>query len=189
MATIENNLRFPGQYYDKETGLSYNWNRYYEPDTGRYLATDPIGLEGGINLFVYGANNPMILIDATGEIVYCTYYVRSRQLVCSTQTYGIMICAAKSGNNNPADQCVPDKGPIPTGRWRIGRPDYRNWAPLTEVYGSNTNCQCNPDRFKIYIHGWGTTTGCIAIKSPKCRDRLMDSLKKEKGGDLTVTEQ
>ncbi len=64
--TIENPFRFPGQYYDSETGLHYNYFRYYNPQTGRYITPDPIGLEGGINLFVYVANNPVNFVDPIG---------------------------------------------------------------------------------------------------------------------------
>jgi RHS repeat-associated protein len=63
---VENPFRFPGQYYDQETGLHYNYFRYYDPTTGRYVTPDPIGLEGGINLFSYVAGNPLRWGDPFG---------------------------------------------------------------------------------------------------------------------------
>ena len=60
------NLRFPGQYYDRETGLHYNYFRDYEPTTGRYVQSDPIGLEGGMNLYQYVNSNPSSYADPEG---------------------------------------------------------------------------------------------------------------------------
>jgi len=61
------NLRFPGQYLDAETGLHYNYFRDYEPGTGRYVESDPIGLDGGITTFAYVNSDPAGSIDPTGE--------------------------------------------------------------------------------------------------------------------------
>ncbi len=61
------NLRFPGQYYDSETGTHYNYLRDYEPETGRYKQRDPLGLIGGLNPYSYGYANPNSYIDPTGE--------------------------------------------------------------------------------------------------------------------------
>lgn len=65
VAAGRQNLRFQGQYRDEETGLHYNTLRYYDPDIGRFIQPDPIGLAGGINLHQY-APNPIAWIDPWG---------------------------------------------------------------------------------------------------------------------------
>ncbi len=65
--TVVNNLRFPGQYFDEETGLHYNWHRFYIPEMARYSRVDPIGFSGGdINLYGYVWNRPGNWIDPWG---------------------------------------------------------------------------------------------------------------------------
>jgi RHS repeat-associated protein len=60
------NLRFPGQYADTESALTYNRYRYFEPSTGRYMRSDPSGLLGGLDTYSYAANSPLMHADPFG---------------------------------------------------------------------------------------------------------------------------
>jgi RHS repeat-associated protein len=66
IAEVKFNLRYPGQYADEESGLSYNYFRSYDARTGRYSQADPIGLDGGWNRFGYASSNPMSYVDPYG---------------------------------------------------------------------------------------------------------------------------
>ncbi|MEX9967747.1 RHS repeat-associated core domain-containing protein [Providencia stuartii] len=65
MESFEQNLRYAGQYFDNETGLHFNTFRFYDPQIGRFIMPDPIGLLGGINLYQY-APNPLAWVDPLG---------------------------------------------------------------------------------------------------------------------------
>jgi RHS repeat-associated protein len=60
------NLRLPGQYADNESGLFYNNARYYDPTTGRYVTSDPFGLNGGLDTYAYAESSPLTMSDPSG---------------------------------------------------------------------------------------------------------------------------
>jgi len=61
------NLRLPGQYFDLESNLNYNYFRDYDPAIGRYVESDPIGIDGGIGTYSYAGDTPLLLTDPTGQ--------------------------------------------------------------------------------------------------------------------------
>jgi RHS repeat-associated protein len=63
-------VRFPGQYVDRETNTYYNARRDYDPGVGRYIESDPIGLEGGLDTYAYVEGNPLGSIDPLGLFRY-----------------------------------------------------------------------------------------------------------------------
>ncbi len=72
-------LRLPGQYFDEEISLHYNRFRAYSAQLGRYLQPDPIGLEGGLNLYRY-THNPLVAVDVAGLGGYCDPAARQRRV-------------------------------------------------------------------------------------------------------------
>ena len=66
-------LRFPGQYYDAETGTHYNYHRDYDPQLGRYAQADPLGVAGGLNVYAYVGNDPLRMVDPLG-LVECGWW-------------------------------------------------------------------------------------------------------------------
>ena len=71
LSDIKNPLRFPGQYFDQETGLSYNLLRDYDSSLGRYIQADPLSLNGGLNPYVYVDSSPLVNVDYFGLSPEC----------------------------------------------------------------------------------------------------------------------
>ena len=123
-----NPLRYPGQYYDAESGLHYNDRRYYDPATGRYTTRDPIGLEGGINLYAYAAQSPGNFADPTGEIIPCLLFNYARCFLACNAIGGIsnffFNCQQVNWANNAkncAKDCLWDMLPLPNPCGKFGK--------------------------------------------------------------------
>ena len=88
-------LRFPGQFYDARARLHYNYFRDYDPRTGRYIESDPIGLAGGINTYAYVGGNPITRVDPSGENIFELAAVIATGVACYKIIINGEILAAK----------------------------------------------------------------------------------------------
>ena len=100
-AIITQSLRLPGQQFDPETGLNHNGFRDYSPELGRYIESDPIGLAGGVNPYVYARENPVRFSDPTGLDAYSTVGGYAGGAIAGTifsETGPLDILAVEAGN-------------------------------------------------------------------------------------------
>ncbi|EHR9639558.1 RHS domain-containing protein [Escherichia coli] len=118
---VEQNLRYQGQYLDRETGLHYNLHRYYDPDVGRFMVTDPISIRGGINLYQYGPN-PLGWIDPWG--------LAGTRLPRTDGYWDGVPGESNWHSNNQSVNAITGGKPIP---FSGGRPDFSTWAKDTPL--------------------------------------------------------
>ena len=95
-------IRFRGQYRDEETGLHYNRHRYYDPDLGRYISPDPIGLDGGMNGFTFAANRPTAAVDVEGLSETLTAVILNKK--------GEVVYSGNNASSTP-DSALPSSKP------------------------------------------------------------------------------
>jgi RHS repeat-associated protein len=128
LGTFKYNLRFPGQYYQAETGLNQNMARDYDPQVGRYVESDPVGLEAGVNTYSYVASDPIGYSDAFGLAPSPLRPGYFRRVNCFGD-YSKQ-CAAQCASRGGVKSCKVTKG-------ALGLP------PRIYIVPGSLSCECN----------------------------------------------
>jgi RHS repeat-associated protein len=143
--TLTQNLGLPGQWFQLENGLAYNWHRHYDPTTGRYTTADPLGFVDGPSVFAYARSNPQRFVDPSGlepsgggggratfPCGRCTITYDSDQWKgahthwnCPNQPEGCIkkdgsLCDSSAPPPENVKQCLRDRGRVPSDYTRIG---------------------------------------------------------------------
>jgi RHS repeat-associated protein len=171
----------------------YNYERNYDPATGRYVESDPIGLAAGVNTYIYVGGNPLLYIDALG---LCWIYHQGTGQIQHVDANGNVTYSATGyaghglGINNPAMQNVAgghnvaNSGPLPQGSYNIGTQQDNTTAGGVNLPASmrlsqaNTNQMFNRDGFLIHGDnsrgGRSASDGCIVLNKA-ARDAIGSS--------------
>ena len=153
------NLRFPGQYYQAETGVNQNWNREYDPIVGRYVESDLIGLHGGVNTYAYVTSDPVDDVDPLGLLNRGNHVTDAQWQTIQQAEAKIRQELSKSCSchmNSSADGCIPcDK---------IGNLLSRlNGSTVDVGHVSSSECGIAP------ILGWGIWLSPDAFTGKGCK--------------------
>lgn len=202
------NLRYPGQYFDEESGLHYNYFRSYNPATGRYTQADPIRLEGGWNRFLYVGGNPLSRSDPLG-LTSINFDPINGILTVDPETEGRGPYSMPASSGRPGCGCSPsnkDTGPIPSGIYVIDasqvskpglvgrlarnmRGDWGNWrVPLTPNEGTPTF-----NRSGFFLHGgsYPGSAGCIdfggGLSGNSQTNQLLQDIISDPDGKVPIT--
>ncbi len=170
-------LRFPGQRYDAASGLNYNYFRDYDPSTGRYSQSDPIGLGGGISTYAYVRGNPISRIDPLGLSDYFTFngsaltgytYVRYAPTPFDSSLSGTSFVGTRQDFSVPAVSGPHGKGRLPAGSYGGRNLRRRTDRAMTCPNGNGFSLDLDDKdgRELLRIHPDGNvpgTLGCVGV--------------------------
>lgn len=176
------NLRFPGQYFDAESGWNYNINRSYDPASGRYAESDPLGPYAGPSTYAYAASNPLNRIDPSGLVVNGTYNLKTGVLTLVDSTTGETVVKTFESGGKPYGQ------PIPSGWYDIlareGKKDFYRLEAIDANYGDDIQQASGRDAFRL--HRPGLTIGCVSAKEWSDWTPVDDLLKRTEADKVIV---